>query len=276
VFYREFIPHPALLQHIKCFWVFENSYGDNHYERMIPDGFIDLVYHYGQRPRLVINGLEVNKPSNFLGGHLVNAALLHFSGELKMFGIKFYPWASAALYKMPAYELNNIRIPVTEILGGWVREYDGMMQQELNKGNYRFVIQQLETVLLKKLTGISNQQQVMKYCFEKISASHGAVSVDAVSRELGYSSRFIQKIFRNHKGKSFQHHCRLSRLHYALQYSNQNNKLKYTELAYEAGYYDQSHFIKDFTSFTGLSPSAFFAQENSYIRQHTGAVSGIN
>jgi AraC-like DNA-binding protein len=265
MYYKEFIPHPSLQQLVKCFWVFENSYGDNHYERMIPDGFLDLVYHYGQRPRLVINGREVNKPSSFLGGHLVNAALLHFSGELKMFSIKFYPWASAALYKMPAYELNNIRIPVTEILGGWVREYDGLMQQELNKSNYRFVIQQLETLLPKKLNGISNQQQVMKFCFEKIAASHGAVTVDAVSKELGCSSRFIQKIFRNHKGKSFQHHCRLSRLHYALHYSKLYDKLKYTELAYEAGYYDQSHFIKDFTSLTGLPPKKFLNEEHLYL-----------
>jgi len=31
-----------------------------------------------------------------------------------------------------------------------------------------------------------------------------------------------------------------------------------TDLAYENGYYDQAHFIKDFKAFTGMSPKQFF------------------
>ncbi len=276
MFYKEFKPHLSLQQHIKCFWVFENSYGDNHFERMLPDGFIDLVFHYGQKPRLVIDGKEIIKPSNFLGGHLVSSALLHFSGELKMFGIKFYPWATASLYKMPAYELNNLRIPVSEIMGSWVNEYQNLMMQELNKGNYLCVVRQLEKVLQCKLTTPPNHQKMIKNCFEKIYASHGKVSVENASSETGYSSRYIQKLFERYKGKSFQYYCRLSRLHYALQFSKRADKTKFTELAYEAGYYDQSHFIKDFTGFAGLTPSAFFAQENSYIHQHAGAASELD
>ena len=31
-----------------------------------------------------------------------------------------------------------------------------------------------------------------------------------------------------------------------------------TELAYDNGYFDQSHFIHDFRSMTGLTPKQFF------------------
>ncbi len=273
--YSEFTPHAGLQQIIKCFWVFENKYGADHFERMIPDGFIDLVYHYGQKPKLILNGREIIKPSLFLGGHLTSPALLKFSGELKMFGIKFFPWASASLYKNPAYELNDLRVPVSEILGNWVNDYDALMFDELNKGNFKRVIHQLESILLKKLPASSKQEQLIKYCFEKISGSNGNTSIEILSKELGYSARFIQKLFNQYKGKPFQYHCRLSRLHYALHQAQLNDQLNYTRLAYEAGYYDQSHFIKDFTSFTGLSPSAFFAEENSYIQQHAGVTSRI-
>lgn len=271
MFYKEIAPHPSLQQHIKCFWVFENSYGNNHFERMLPDGFIDLVFHYGQKPKLVIGEKEITKASSFLGGHLVSSALLHFSGELKMFGIKFYPWATASLYKMPAYELNNLRIPVSEILGNRVSEYQNLMMQELNRGNYIWVVRQLENFLKGKLTAPSSHQELIKSCFETIYASQGKVSVEEAGLKTGYSSRYIQKLFERYKGKPFQYYCRLSRLHYALRYSKRNGKSNFTQLAYESGYYDQSHFIKDFTGFTGLTPSAFFAQDNSFIRQHAAA-----
>jgi AraC-like DNA-binding protein len=32
-----------------------------------------------------------------------------------------------------------------------------------------------------------------------------------------------------------------------------------TDVAHKAGYFDQSHFIKDFQSFTGKTPKQFFA-----------------
>lgn len=32
-----------------------------------------------------------------------------------------------------------------------------------------------------------------------------------------------------------------------------------TALAYDAGYYDQAHFIKDFKEFVGISPKQFYA-----------------
>lgn len=268
MFYKEFIPHPALQQHIKCFWIFENSYGPNHCERMIPDGYIDLVFHYGQRPKLAIDGKEVHKPADFLGGHLVNAALLRFSGNLKMFGIKFYPWASASLYKMPAYELNNLRIPVAEILGKWVNEYWGMMYEELNRGNYRFVIGILENILCRKLYPEDKKQQLLKYCFGKIMLSKGSATISSVSKELGYSPRYTQKIFKEKKGMPFQHYCRLYRLQNVLKKIKSDNDDSLTGLAHASGYYDQSHFIRDFTAFTGLTPLRFISEEHLYISQN--------
>lgn len=267
--YREFIPSPLLQHQVKCFWIFENSYGDNHLERMIPDGYLDFVFHYGQRPKLIIEGKEIHKTENFLGGHLVNAGMLKFSGDLKMFGIKFHPWASASLYQMPAHELNNLRIPVKDIMGKWANEYACMMYEELNKKNYERVITQLETVLKKKfLQPSDNRQKILKCSFEKIASTNGSVSIDAVSSNLGVSTRYLQKIFKEKKGMPFQHYCRMIRLQKVLQHIKTGNFNSLTDLTYSYGYYDQSHFIKDFNSFTGLSPKKFIKEEHLYISQN--------
>lgn len=36
----------------------------------------------------------------------------------------------------------------------------------------------------------------------------------------------------------------------------------FTSIAHDAGYCDQSHFIKDFKRFTGLAPESFFQRAN--------------
>jgi len=38
-------------------------------------------------------------------------------------------------------------------------------------------------------------------------------------------------------------------------------KSRLTDLAYDNEYYDQSHFIKDFKEFTGLSPKEFYGDD---------------
>jgi len=40
-----------------------------------------------------------------------------------------------------------------------------------------------------------------------------------------------------------------------------NRNLSLTQIAYDAGYYDQSHFIRDFKDFSGHHPRHYFFGE---------------
>ncbi|MGZ5220708.1 MAG: helix-turn-helix domain-containing protein, partial [Chitinophagaceae bacterium] len=53
---------------------------------------------------------------------------------------------------------------------------------------------------------------------------------------------------------------RVVRLQATLKMLEQQNFGSLTSLAYENGYYDQAHFIKDFKEFTGTSPKFFFSE----------------
>lgn len=267
MFYKEFAPHKLLQPYIKCFWVFELKNKILRFERVIPDGNIDFVFHYGQRPSLLIGGMKIHKPTDFLGGHLVNAGILEFSGDLKMFGIKFFPWVSSSIYKMPAFELNNQRVSLEDIAGEWVKNYYEFMRNELNKSNYMMVIKNLQKELTRWLLS-SPQNEILKYCIQAIQFSSGNANIDTISRKLGYSKRHIQKIFRTKRGKSFQYYCRLYRLQNVLNYFQKGFNETMTDLTYRSGYYDQSHFIRDFTEFTGITPKHFFAEDHRYINKN--------
>jgi AraC-like DNA-binding protein len=269
--YREYIPHPVLAGLIKCYWIFENHYGENHCERMIPDGNIDLVFHYGQRPRLLIDGKEITKQSAFLGGHLISPALLKFSGDLKMFGIKFHPWASATLYPMPAAQLNNLRIPVEEITGSRIKQHYQFITDNLNLGRYGPVIKLMDTELLKLFSAAAVPNPLLKKSFEYIRASNGLITIDELSRALGCGARNIQKTFQEKKGMTAGFFARLTRLHHTIKLALKNPAVTSTQMAYENGYFDQAHFIKDFARFTGLSPKKFFREEHIYISQNSAS-----
>ena len=42
-------------------------------------------------------------------------------------------------------------------------------------------------------------------------------------------------------------------------------EIEWSAIAYDCGYYDQAHFIKEFQNFSGLSPTAYVAQRGEYV-----------
>lgn len=68
----------------------------------------------------------------------------------------------------------------------------------------------------------------------------------------------IEKRFRRAVGMTPKHYARLSRLRYAAALFRPG--MCFTDLALDAGYFDQSHFIRDVKAVTGETPRQFFGR----------------
>ena len=90
----------------------------------------------------------------------------------------------------------------------------------------------------------------------QVKERHGAVRMEELARGAGLSLSALERRFRKVVGASPRKFASIVRLRHVLQLRNGGGKL--TEIAYQAGYSDQAHFIKDFRNFTGLAPKSFF------------------
>jgi methylphosphotriester-DNA--protein-cysteine methyltransferase len=68
----------------------------------------------------------------------------------------------------------------------------------------------------------------------------------------------LKGVFKHFSGFSPKLFSRIIRFQSALNHYGKKEK-KLTEIAYDAGYYDQSHFIQDFKEFSGHSPKEYFS-----------------
>lgn len=73
------------------------------------------------------------------------------------------------------------------------------------------------------------------------------------------SSRQLQRKFSQQLGMTPKRYCRILRVKRAslLLLKDYNCQLLLKDLAYSLNYYDQSHFLKDFRTVAGVSPSHF-------------------
>lgn len=82
----------------------------------------------------------------------------------------------------------------------------------------------------------------------------GAISIRSLAAGLGMSQDRFEKRFRRIIGTSPKQYCSLLRLRWALQGVGRESL---AALALESGYYDQSHFIREFRSVMGAAPGRF-------------------
>ncbi len=101
---------------------------------------------------------------------------------------------------------------------------------------------------------------ITKACVEVIVQSQGQLDVVELADKMNVNRRNIERRFTSVIGMSPKQLSRVIRLQATLKMLEQKKFTSLTSLAYENGYYDQAHFIKDFKEFTGISPKSFYAE----------------
>lgn len=93
------------------------------------------------------------------------------------------------------------------------------------------------------------------YLVDEITRRSGNIRIEDLAELTGYSSRYVNKVFKENMGISPKTYCKIARFQTIL------NSLKWEEdekdlldIAISAGYYDQSHMMKDFRKYTNMTP----------------------
>ena len=114
--YTEYIPHPPLQQVVKTIWVLEaEATGVYEYEKILPDGCPELLFHYGDPFVEKKEGKEQKQGSFFVYGQLAQFIELRPTGAVGVIGVKFHPWGLSGLTNMPQHLLAEQAVAVTDI-----------------------------------------------------------------------------------------------------------------------------------------------------------------
>ena len=90
-----------------------------------------------------------------------------------------------------------------------------------------------------------------------IEADGGKTAVQTVSRDAAISSRSLDRLFQRLLGFSPKFFARIVRFQKALRILMENASTTLAEVSADCGYFDQSHFVKDFRRFTGGVPRGY-------------------
>jgi len=244
--------HPKLDQFIECYWMMQCDDPSPRIEKIIPDGFTELIFNYGGLYRAKTKDLWHLQTANLLAGQIKTYFYLENTGKTGSIAVKFKPAALTQFFglNMSHYvdqitDLNTFGNEQLVSLQNKILPYQG--DQESSRILDDYFISLLPEAATNPL------QNVLDLIFSK----NGALSVHEMTVAGGSSERQLERLFKKYVGLSPKYYARIIRFNYIFQLIKSENT-SWADVVYQSGYYDQSHFIRDFKAFTGEDPSSYY------------------
>jgi AraC-like DNA-binding protein len=174
--------------------------------------------------------------------------------NVRLFGVHFKPGGAYPLVGLPLSEMNRQVVPLSALWGRGASE----MRERLHAApTIQAGFALLEQLLLARLCEAPYRLGVVHHAITEIDHHHGAVSIRALSDQIGISQNYLGALFKQFVGVPPKEVARLYRFSHALRLIDAAQCVDLTWIAHQSQFYDQSHFNKDFVAFTGLNPSEY-------------------
>lgn len=251
-------PPESLRRYIRYSWVMESAPADAVPDtfRPLADGSPGLILQNGDAP-LWQDGDGKQLPRLFLYGQTVQTRILHTKGSTGAIGIGFHPHALKALFGWDA----GILTDTCTDLHNAVNKPLFTLAENLHEKSAQERLQQLYAYLQSRMYASVKEDAQVERAMNRILQSGGTLPIQELLNELALSERSLERRFRSHIGISPKLFSRICRFQSSLQQLRSRSFDKLSDLAFENGYADQSHFIRNFREFTGISPEEYRRRE---------------
>jgi AraC-like DNA-binding protein len=206
------------------------------------------------------DGSETLQPRALVAGQLTRPLWLRPSGKVGVLGVRFHPWTAQRVLRRPLVELTDRRVALGELVAG----SDALVEAVLGCATNAARIVAAEDFVASHLDDDDGDDALLAACVERLGAApavpgaEDGVSIDTLAAELNVNRRLIERRFAERVGvspRALAGILRLRRFFDLLDHAG----APLVDAALAAGYYDQSHFAREFRRYAGLTATEFLA-----------------
>ena len=223
-------------------------------QRTLPTGCVSLIFH--RKERLFSSNLNALQPRSFICGQETVFSDVSSTGETEMIVVVFQPHTSKLFFNHPVSLFRNLNISIIEIEDKELIELSNRIEDSMNNET---CIKFIESFLLNKI--IVNTSYYLPRLSEVIKSINSTPNIS--TKELAdiacLSEKQFSRVFSDNVGLSPKEFSRIIRIQRALSILQNSPRISFAQLAYDCGYTDQSHMIKEFKQFSGNTPKEFLS-----------------
>lgn len=249
---EQFAPRAELAAFVRGFTLLETT-TDSMVRTLLPDDAIVLGIRYAGHARQLEHDPARKLPNATLAGLRASARRMYTSERAGVVLATFHTTGAARFFATPLHELFGETAPLDALVPASAIER--VRQRVCEARDARGRVAAVEEFLLERL-GSSARDALVSTAVTAIERARGNLRIGELARSLSLSRDRLEKRFRSAVGATPKQLATILRVKTAVELHRSGVTL--TDAALEAGYFDQSHFIREFKLFTGLSPRRFF------------------
>jgi AraC-like DNA-binding protein len=259
-------PTALLSDFVDNFWLYEGYEGEHANERILPTGTLELVINLREDELRIYDSERPAVCSRFSGAVVSGAYGKGFVSDSEeeafIMGIHFKPGGAFPFLGVPAEELADTHVDLEMLWGHAARELREQLC-EASTAAERFGI--LEKALISHLFRPMEHHYAVSTALEFFGGQTN-LTVRDIAKNVGLSERRFIQIFKAEVGATPKLFSRVQRFQRARAIIHRQEKTTdWAGIAMECGYFDQSHLIRDFQEFSGISPAAYLRQYNRFL-----------
>lgn len=239
-------PSAPLAVFIDQFWYRCGHVPDRKRELALPTGNVDVTFN-------LVDG-DVGFDGAVVHGAQSRYFVIDPRRHVHVLGVHFRPGGGAALLGLPAVELTDRHVPLSDIWGSYAQI---VRERLLEAATPQAKFEVLEREFMTRLPSSPVVHPAISFALRGIRSAPTAVRIAALQTSTGYGSRRFTTLFTDTVGMTPKLYSRIQRMRQVVERLAQRPVVDWADLASECGYYDQSHLIRDFREFSGVTPAEY-------------------
>ncbi len=258
-------PGPPLDAFVNSIHYFEAPPRRHARERVMPDGCPMLIVNLSEDRTRIYDRRNPGDGETINGCVLVGPQteynIIDTAGQVKIAGVHFKPGGAYPFLAPPADELQGAQLPLDVLWGRFASQLRERMLESKTPAECLLV---LEQALAARARRPLSRHRAVEFALLEFRREPHNQTIGEVTDKTGLSPRRFIEVFRQEVGMTPKLFCRLHRFQKALRRYAAGKRVEWTEVALDAGYFDQAHFIHDFRAFSGINPSAYAAARTEF------------
>jgi AraC-like DNA-binding protein len=239
-------------------WLYEDRMRTTALERVLPTGAAQLIVNLAEDATRIYDPDRqlacVELPGSILNGPGSRYQVIDTAEQEFVAGVVFRPGGTVGFTPVPVHETADTDVPLDDL---WGRRMGSRLRSRvLDASDADARLDAIEAVL-RELWQPREPHPAVAFALAALHRSPQLTSIARVTGETGLSAKRFIEHFKRDIGLTPKRYCRVLRFQRAVRHAHRGRRVDWAQVALDCGYFDQAHFIHDFRSFAGVTPSAY-------------------
>ncbi len=260
-------PAPPLDHFINHMWFYEGFDAEHTMERLLPDATMEIVINLRPQPKRLFHRDNFDDVQTFskswLSGKQTQYIVIEAACESSMMGVHFKPCGAFPFLGVDLCELTDkvVELDLLWDRGGGV---NSLREQLLDTPDVAAKFGVLERFLASRFRGHPRTFRSVERALQLMMKSPHGMAIRDFASAIGITPKHLITQFDKFVGLKPKLCERIGKFQGVLKSIEEREHIDWASLAVSCGYYDQSHFIKEFKAFSGMNPSRYIVDRSEF------------